>query len=222
MSELDTEAVAAKVEELKGEESFDLSATLKGTSYPTDDVTVFLNGEKAHELNTVLNEISELGFESAKYSAEATGGMTDAPEKEEIDKQIEALEVRQKELIAEITGSALTFKLRGAAPEIWKIIIKRWKRKAKKEEGLEDDQERQEWAGEKIDDDLLSTCIVQVTNAKGQVNKGAYKLEQAEEIRNRLLESEYAKIIDAVNVLTFANTVFHNAIAADADFLSKP
>lgn len=224
MSEINTELVEAKAEELKAEGTFDLASALKGTSYPTDDVTVFLDGEAAHELNMVLAEISELGFESAKYSTEATGGITEAPEKEAIDEQIKELEARQKELIAEVLESALTFRIRGLAPKVWKLIIKSWNRKSKahaKENGL-DEEERVDWANDKINAELISKTIVQITDASGNVQKGAVKIETVEELQETVLQSEFAKLLDTANNMTFANGLFTNAIAADADFLSKP
>jgi hypothetical protein len=215
--------VEAKVEELKSEESFDLASALKGTSYPTDDVTIFIDGEAAHELNMVLAEITELGYESAKHTAGENGSIADSPEKEEIDKQIAELEEQQKELIAKVLESALTFKLRGVAPKAWKLIIKSWQRKSKahaKEEGL-DEEERIDWANEKINAELIAKATVSITNAEGATQKGGVKVETVEELQGSVLQSEFAKLLDAANNLTFANGLFSNAIAADADFLSK-
>jgi hypothetical protein len=224
LSEVNTELVEAKVEELKAEGTFDLASVLKGTSYPTDDVTIFLDGEAAHELNMVLAEISELGFEAAKHTAEATGGITEAPEKEEIDAQIAELEERQKELIAEVLESALTFRVRGLAPKLWKLIIKSQTRKSKakaKEEGW-DEEERIDYANDKINNELIAKSIVKITDAQGNVQTGAVKMETVEELQGSVLQSEFAKLLDAANNMTFANGLFSNAIAADADFLSKP
>lgn len=213
------EAVAA---DMKSEESFDLSDALKGASYPTDDVTIFIDGENAHALNMVLADISELAMDATKYAAGNNGGMADSPEKEEIDKQIEELEVRQKELIAKVLGSALTFTVRGAAPEQWKLIIKKWTRKSKKQEDLEDEQERVEWANEQIDNELISKTIVKITNAKGGTQSGAVSIDDVANLRGTVLQSEFSKLMEAVNALTFANGLFQNAIASDADFLSRP
>lgn len=219
-----SEAVNEKVEELKSEESFDLSAALKGVSYPTDDVTIFLDGEAAHEYNETLNEIAELGFESSKWAAAEVGGITDAPEKEELDAQIAELEELNKELLKRLAASRLTFTIRGAATKQWKLIIKSWKRKGNKldEAVAENEEERQQWVSDKIDCELLAKTIVKTTNAKGQVNKGAVSLEWAEELKGAILESEWAKLQEAVSNLTFANGLFQQAIASDADFLSQP
>ena len=221
MSEELVEAATAKVEELKAEENFDLADVLKGASYPTDEVSIFLNGEKAHELNMVLDEISELSRQALQYTAGNNGGMADSPEKEELDEQIEELELRQKELIAEVVGSRLTFTVRGAAPEQWKLIIKKWTRKSKKAEDIEDEEERIEWANDKINSELLAKTTVKIVDAKGRVQKSAVTVESIEKLQGTVLQSEFAKLLDAANALTFANGLFHNAIASDADFLSQ-
>lgn len=221
MSEELVKEANAKVEELKAEESFDLADVLKGASYPTDEVSIFLDGEKAHELNVVLEEISELSRQALQYTAGNNGGVADSPEKEELDEQIEELEVRQKELIADVLKSRLTFTVRGAAPEQWKLIIKKWTRKSKKAEDIEDEQERIDWANEKIDAELLSKTIVKIVTADGKVQNSGITQEKVEALRGTVLQSEFAKLQEAANALTFANGLFHNAIASDADFLSQ-
>lgn len=220
--ELNVEAAKAKAEELKSEESFDLAEVLKGASYPTDDVSIFLDGAKAHELNMVLDEISELSRQALDYTAGNNGGMTDSPEKEELDEQIEELELRQKALIADVLKSRLTFTIRGAAPEQWKLIIKKWTRKSKKADDIEDEQERIDWANEKIDAELLSKTVVKIVDSNGKAQKGAVSMETIENLRGTVLQSEFAKLLETSNTMTFANGLFHNTIAADADFLSKP
>lgn len=224
MSEVNTELAESKVEEMKEAGTFDLASALKGTSYPTDEVTIFLDGEAAHELNMVLAEISELGFQSAELGAKSNGGIVDDPEKVEVDEKIAELEARQKELIAEVLESALTFNLRGLGRKTWKVIIESWTRKSKKfakENGLEE-EERIDWANDKINAELIAKSIVKITNAQGQEQVGAVAVETIEDLQGSVLQSEFAKLLDTANNLTFANGLFSNAIAADADFLSKP
>lgn len=219
--EVNIEAAKAKVEELKSEESFDLADVLKEASYPTDEVSIFLNGEKAHELNMVLAEISEKSREALQYTAGNNGGMADSPEKEELDEQLEELELRQRELIEAVLKSRLTFTVRGAAPEQWKLIIKKWTRKSKKAEDIEDEQERIDWANDQIDAELLSKTIVKIVDANGKVQRSGISHEKIEKLRGTVLQSEFAKLQETANTMTFANGLFHNAIASDADFLSQ-
>lgn len=210
------------VEELKSEESFDLSAALRKASYPTDDVTVYLDGEKAYELDALLNEVSKLGFESTAHSAGAIGGMTDDPEKEVIDAKIDALNFEVQRIVTEIKASALTFKLRGLAPKQWRLIIESWERKirpASKSETDVVDAERER--DTKSNAEIIAKSVVKITDASGKVSKGAVSIEQIEDLHGTLVTEEFQKLLSKANVLTFANGQFNSVIASDADFLSK-
>ena len=103
MTQTPEELAAPVVAEMKSAGKFDLSAALKKTSYPTQDVTVYLDGYKAHELNVLLDEVSELEHKAVGYSALGQGAMVDAPEKEAIDAEIAELKARELELIKEIS-----------------------------------------------------------------------------------------------------------------------
>ena len=210
------------VEELKSEETFDLSAALRKASYPTDDITIYLDGEKAYDLEDKLQELSRLGHESAARSAANSGGIVDDPEKEEYDTKIAAVEAEVKELVKEITDSALTFKLRGLAPKQWRLIAKSWERKIRPEtkaeiDVLEADRERDD----KTNAEILAKSIVSVTDAQGRVSKGAHTLEQIEELHDTVISEEFSKLLTLANRLTFANGQFNSVIASDAAFLSS-
>lgn len=211
------------VEEMKSEESFDLSTALRKASYPTDDVTVYLDGETAYELDDLLNEISDLGFKSAGLSAANTGGMTDDPEKAEIDAKIEELNGQVKEAITRIRSSALTFKLRGLAPKQWRTIVSSWERKIRPETKADIDVlEAENKRNDKSNAEILAKSVVSITDASGKVSKGAVSIEQIEELHDTIISEEFAKLMSKANVLTFANGRFNHVLASDADFLSKP
>jgi hypothetical protein len=215
-------AAEAKVAEMKAPGTFDLANALKGASYPTEAVSIFLNGELAHELNINYDRIAELAQEALKYSAANQGSMTDGPEKEPIDAEIAEIEAENLELLEEIRKSVLTFQLRGVAPKQWKLIIKKWQRKMKSEFDLPAEQaEAEEWANAKIDAELVAKATVKITDAEGNEDAGAVSQETAEELQGTVLQSEWQKLLGAANNLTFANGLFAQAIAADADFLSK-
>jgi hypothetical protein len=222
VAELDVEAAKAKAEELKAPGKFDLGDALKGASYPTEAVSIFLNGELAHELNINYDRIAELAQEALQYKAGNNGGMADGPEKEPIDAEIAELEAENEELLKEIIKSNLTFQLRGVAPEQWKLIIKKWQRAMKKEFNLPEEQEEaEEWANAKIDAELVAKATIKITNAEGAEDTSALTVEKSEQLAATVLQSEWAKLLGAANNLTFANGLFAQAIAADADFLSK-
>lgn len=219
-----TEAeVNAVVEEMKADESFDLTEALTGATYPTGEVKVYLDAEGAEKLNEVLAEISELGRQAAAFSAEAQGAMTDAPEKEAIEAEIVELQELEKELIDRVSGSALTFHMRGVAPELWRILVKEVRRKNKAASNATEaeKEEASETMIQKLDAELVAKAVVKVTNAKGATDARAFKVETVEKLRDTLLQSEWERVLDKANTLTFANSVFHNVKAADADFLSQ-
>lgn len=219
---VDTAEVNAVVEEMKADETFDLVEALNEVTYPTGKVKVYLDANGAEELNEVLAEISELSREALKYSAEAQGSMVDAPEKETIDAEIAVLQEREKVLIEKVSGSALTFTMRGVAPELWRILVKEVKRKNKPASNASESEreEAQEVMLEKLDDELVSKAIIRVTNSKGATDERAFKVETVAALRGKLLQTEWERVLDKANTLTFANAVFHNVKAADADFLS--
>lgn len=220
MSELETYA-DAKVEELKADETFDLADVLNDVTYPTDEVTVYLKGDKTHEYNLTIQRIAELAQEESAQRANENG-MTESPELEAIKKAVEDEELKAMLLLDEIRTSSLTFHMRGLAPAQWRIIVKQWEHKIKPETKSEEDVtaatvER----NRKTNAEIIATSIVKTVNAKGQVSKGAITIEAVEKLNDVLLESEYARVLQMANQLTFANNMFHNVLAADADFLSK-
>jgi hypothetical protein len=222
VAELDIEGAKAKAEELKAPGKFDLSSALKGATYPTEAVSIFIDGETAHELNINYDRIAELAQEGLQYKAGNNGGMADGPEKEPIDAEIAELEAENLEHLEKLRKSILTFQLRGVAPKQWKLIIKKWQREMKKNFDLPEEQaEAEEWANAKIDAELVAKATIKITDADGDEDAGAVSLDTAEELQDTLLQSEWAKLLGAANNLTFANGLFAQAIAADADFLSK-
>jgi len=141
---------------------------------------------------------------------------------DKVDAEIEELHAKELVLIGEIRDSALTFHMRGLAPEQWRMIIKTWERKIKPATKSEDDiQDATNNRNRKINAEIIGTSVVKVVNAKGGTSKGAITTEAAEKLYDVLLESEYQRLLAQANQLTFTNSLFHNMIAADADFLSE-
>jgi len=217
------ELAAPIVADMKSVGKFDLSAALKKTSYPTQDVTVYLDGHKAHELNVLLDEVSELEHKAVGYSALAQGSMTDAPEKEDVEAEIAELKARELELIEAIRDSALTFSMRGLAPAQWRLIDKDARRKIKAASKSEDDVlEAQLERNKAVNIEIVARSTVKITDAQGNEDTSALTVETVEQLFDALLEPEWLKLQDTAQNLTFANTVFQNVAMQDADFLSKP
>lgn len=212
----------ALVEDLKSPGKFDLRSALTKTSYPTDEVTIYLDGDATHERNLVLDMIEELQRKAEGLTAEKTGGITDDPEKETVDALIVNLEAREKELLAQVRASALKFTLRGVAPSQWRIVDKEARRKIKpltksEEDMLEASLERNEY----VQVELLTKATVKITDANGNEDTSALKREDAQTLFDTLLESEWIKLKDAYENITFAHALFNNVVLQDADFLSK-
>jgi hypothetical protein len=220
---LTTNPVAeAIVEDLKSVEKFDLRSVLTKASYPTEDVSVYLDGNKAHELNIVLDLIDAKEAQAEELSAGKNGSIADSPEKEAVLEDIEALKRRETVLLKEIADSRLTFTLRGVAPTQWRLVDKEARRKIKAASKSEDDQyEAQLERNEYVNVELLALATVQITAADGQVDKSKLSHEDAQKLFDVLLESEYMKLKQTVENLTFAHTLFNNVTLQDADFLSK-
>lgn len=219
MSEL--EYAEAKAAELKADETFDLADVLNNVTYPQDSVTVYLKGDRVHEYNKTLQRIAELGQEEAAQRTKEEG-ITESEELAAILKEAEEVQLQSMILLEEIRDSALTFHMKGLAPEQWRMIVKTWEHKIKPETKSEEDvTEATVKRNRKTNAEIIATSVLKTVNAKGQVSKGALTVEAVEKLDDRLLESEYARVLQMANQLTFANNLFHNVIAADADFLSK-
>lgn len=217
-----TAAPEELVEDLKSVEKFDLRSALSKTSYPTEDVTVYLDGHKAHELNLLLDEIDTLEGKSLTLTAAVSGGITDDPEKEDVDAEIAELKAQEVELLQEIRDSALTFTLRGVAPTQWRMADKKARRTIKAESKSDEDQyEAQLARNEWVHIELLSLATVKITNAAGQSDNSRLSHETAQQLFDGLIEPEFMKLKGAVENLTFAHTLFNNVAMQDADFLSK-
>lgn len=216
------EAGKAIHDEFVAPESFDLASALNKVSYPTDNVTVYLDGYKAHELNLVLDLIAEHEEKLARLQKEASGGITGHPDTEGVEQDIEALKRREEILLAEITSSALTFKIRGVAPKVWRLLDKEARRTIKPQTKSEDDMfEAQLERNEFVNVRLLSKGTVSITDAKGRTDAGALSIENAQTLWDSLIEPESLKLKNAIENVTFAHTLFNNVTLQDADFLSK-
>lgn len=210
-------------EELKNVETFDLNAALTGVTRPKDEITVYTDGERAHQLEEVLSAISVLSQEKATLPA--SGGIVGNPRAEEIDKEVADLEEVSALLIQELRDSALTFHLRGLPPKQTKLIVKSWDKKIKPESKNPSDEElaeTNEIRMEKINAELIAKCAYKVVKGNGAEYNGAVSIETVENLRDEINSGEYNRLVNLANSLSVGHGLFHNMIAADADFLSKP
>lgn len=210
-------------EELKNVETFDLNSALTGVTRPKDHITIYTDGERAHQLEEVLSAISVLSHEKAGLIP--TGGITGNPRSEEIDGEIASLEEAQDMLIATLRSTSLTFHLRGLPPKQTRLIVKGWEKKIKpesKQPSEEEQAEVNEIRSDKINAELIAKCTVKVVNGNGAEYKGAVTPEWVENLQDEINSGEFHRLVQLANSLSVAHGIFNNVLAADADFLSKP
>lgn len=222
------------VTELQSPKKFNVRDAINKVTYPEDDVRVYVNAGLAYAAQEKAQEAAQMRTIAEGYSAEALQGIADAPEKEEYDARAEALEAESEALIAECIKSALTFHLRGIAPEVYRTAVRAWQRKIKDPirgsyQGEDAEERYQSDAFDKtterngkFHEDLVAHAIVRVTNAAGEVDDSGWTQEDVANLRGSLYSSEYNKLDEMVQVLTFSNALFDSVIAQDADFLPKP
>lgn len=234
MTDLTKEAEAI-VDEMKAPSKFSFADAIKKTSYPTGMVSVFLNGSDAGRLLELTEEIVDQQHISDTFKAASQGGIVDAPEKEEADARIVELEAERDKLIESIQESRMTFHLRGVAPAQWRLIDKKWRKeiKAPSRNAYSNDAEGDELynadvldanilRNNKINYEMISAATIKIVDANGNEDNSAFTMAAVENAHEVLLESEFMKIKDKVDVLTFANNLFAGATERDADFLQQP
>lgn len=207
-------------EELKAPETFDLSSVLTGVTRPKDEITVYTDGERAHQLEEVLAAISSLSREQATLPA--TGGITGNPRADEIEGELKELEEVSALLIDQIRESSLTFHLRGLPPKQTRLIVKSWEKKIKPEKDATADEAEEvlDVRNKKINAELIAKSTYKVVR-NGAVSTGAVPIEFVENLEDEITGGEYNRLVQMANSLTVGHGLFNNMIAADADFLSK-
>ena len=237
--------IEAKVAEMKSPETFDVRSALNGTTYATENVTVYVNAAVMHEANKEAERAADLhreayALEAAahKLSAGENGGIVDsegyeekAAEAETKKSEAEAAEARVAELLTTVRDSALTFTLKGLPPKQVQLIDKKWRKAIKPpaRKNYSDDAEGQEEyeletfernkdRNESVNHDCIANSILKVTNGQGAVDSSAWKVEDVQNLFETLMETEYEKLRVTFQDLSFAHTLFERAIVEDADF----
>lgn len=178
--------------------TFDLDAFVQGRGFPTDMVTVFTNAPAAHTLAKVEARLEEIG-QSKNQKA--------------FKEEFAALEKQADDLKEAIKASALTFHMRGISPG----HIKKVARDVAKE------QEDAGWDQNEAEDVLnfrwMAPHIIKVVNAAGDEDQRQFTEERVVGLAEMLPTSEWQKLFEALNDLSFRTASFD--VAADAGFLPK-
>lgn len=172
------------------------------------------------------------GIEDEPYA----GDGTEAPLYGKADAEATELEAKVAELVGALRDSVLTFHVRGLAPAQWRLIHKKWRKEIKPparknypqtEDGEEEYElavhERNIERNDSVNLDTIASAIVKVVRKHdGAENTDTWKVDDVRNIFDYYYESEFEKIKNLVQQLTFANNLFQIAVEQDADFLSKP
>jgi hypothetical protein len=175
---------------------------------------------------------ADQGVEAEPYE----GDGTEAPDYADADAAASELEAKVPGLLEALQGSVLTFHIRGLAPAQWRLIHKKWRKEIKPparknfpntEDGEEEYElevhERNIERNDSVNHDTIASAITMVVRKHdGAEDTNVWKVADVKHIFDTYMESEYDKIKNLVQQLTFANNLFHIAVEQDADFLSKP
>lgn len=224
-----------KVEDLLAKPSeFNARAFITGASMAHDEVTVFTDGDSARRLVLVEVELAKVEERLKKLSAGENGGITHSEGYDEAEAEVEALKVREAELVEAALASKMTFHLRGITRKQVSLIDQKWRKAIKfavrshfpeGDEGDEEHQlaefERNRERNEKITYELVAKSIFKVVDAEGHEDTNVWAVEDVEALAGNLYDSEWYKIHNLMQELTFSEHLFRAAVEADADFLSR-
>lgn len=256
--------VEAAVDALTEPTTFNLKAALSKKTSPEDTVKVYLDGKTMHEINILLDGVLDLESalnsykqgqnatlasllaKEARLSAEANGGITDDPEKEEVTKElakhrkataaeekkqqkaIDAQNAEVERLLGVVRDSALTFKLRGIIPKQNELIVSKWERKMPEPARGDYNTESEfnvDWndvvrrRNRALIIEQVQKAIVSVAGSDGVEHGGGWSYEDTAELWDVLDETERTKLREMAGNLTFAETLFNRVATEDADFL---
>lgn len=216
MSDLIKEA-QEHVEGMK--KTFSLSDVLANkVKYPTDTVEVFLDADAAYHVLNLINEIGELETEAANLEADASS-IAGNPDADKVREQIEAKTSDLQAVLDRARESLLTFTLRGIPSKVWRVIDEKARRKFPVDTTRTQDEQREDniKRNAHVDLLLLKESIVSAVDADGN-DIAEFTFEAVESLYDMLYESEWNKLSEMKDRLTFANTLFDEVTVGDADF----
>lgn len=174
-------------EALADPKTLNILETIKGRSYPSKDVKVWLDQETIHAIAELENEIAV---------------ETDAERVNELDEQIHTL--REK-----VEKTALTFHLRGIDRRTRRQALKRVELLLKK--GEVDEFDSQFLLGHLN----FAAHLIRITDADGGVQEKLWTAEEAEEILDLIPEQGTKDLNDAMDELTFKAARFDAEVTPD-------
>lgn len=243
-----SKTVDDRIEELKDKGTFNARAAVNSATYPVDSIEVYSDAELAHRLNVAAHEaalargVAQNAYAAAVKKVAENGTVESDPEAEaaddpifkKLDAEAKELEAEVAELLPGLEDSKLTFHLRGLAPKQWRLIHSLGRKEVKApvrkhfpngEDGDEafqaEEVERNILRNAWINNSCIASAITKVVNPKGEEDSGVWTVDDVANLDDTYLESEYNKLLNLMQQLTFANTLFQRAIQQDSDFLPR-
>ena len=196
MSDETAEKAARTAEGLLEKGTFDLIATIKGSNYPTKDVTIATDLRAMHLRDLLEKELNGL----TDYSKDA--------------EKVAELEARVAELEQVIKDSSLTFHLEGLPPHIVEETEDEVDAEVKAGKVAEEDR------NVRLSDAFMAKHIKSVTRVSdGAKDTKVFEAEDIKAFRQFVPFEAWKKIRLAMDELTFAAAYFDAAVSAD--FLPK-
>jgi hypothetical protein len=165
--------------------TFSVLDAVKGRSYPQDIVDVYTDAETALKVRRLEERINN----------------------ERDAEQVNELDAEKAALIAHVKDSVLTFHLRGVAPGVVDGI----QAQADEKFGADPSPDKFKW----MNYSYLAANIISVTNAEGAVDEHLYTYEDVEQLAGYLPTSEFDKVFNLMQELTFARDLFDLSVSAD-------
>ena len=196
MSDETVEKAARTAEGLLEKGTFDLIATIKGSNYPTKDVTIATDLRAMHLRDLLEKELNGL----TDYSKDA--------------EKVAELEARVAELEQVIKDSSLTFHLEGLPPHIVEETEDEVDAEVKAGKVAEEDR------NVRLSDAFMAKHIKGVTRVSdGAKDTKVFEAEDIKAFRQFVPFEAWKKIRLAMDELTLAAAYFDAAVSAD--FLPK-
>jgi len=184
------------VKEAQKPSAFNLADVIKERGYPTKEVTIYTDAESAFTLVDLEDKMNAMTEDSDEYKK---------------------LEAEAEKLAEVVSGSKLTFLMRGVGQGVVEVITDKADRMFKKPNAAEEDYAA-DWFKFYVTS-LVAANIVKVTNADGSVDEKHYEYEEMVEIRNHLPADSWGLLVDTMQKLTLATGYFKGL--TDAGFLPK-
>lgn len=151
-------------------------------------------------------------IEGSNYPEKRVTVYTDGKAALELRELLAAEKADAKEVKAareRIAASGITFTLRGLAPKVIEVMMKKADINSK---GLTDEERMERLLSST--DSLVAASIQKVETAAGAVDPNAWDTERAAQLRGVLVGSEYEKLAEAVNTVNFDSKLFEDEVDA--------